>query len=326
MARALKVRAQVLRELAAIARSGRPVIAGPWLGEVGFEILYWIPFLRWAAERVRLDPARIVAVSRGGPAGWYADVASRYVEVFDLLSIEAYRDGNERRKREAGEQKQVRPSTFDEAIASLVRIQAGLGDAVTLHPSLMYRICQPYWWKHAGTGWVARHARYRRMPAPALPAGLRVEAGRYVAVKFYFNDCLTDAPATRDRIASTIDRLAEHGAVVSLGIGLVLDDHLGAECGPGGGVKIITPLVGPRNNLDVQSAVVANARAFVGTYGGFSYLAPLYGVPSAGVYANPDGFDPAHLQMAQAAFRAIGSAPMRVIDVAGPIELAGVAT
>jgi hypothetical protein len=23
------------------------IIAGPWTGEVGFELLYWIPFLNW---------------------------------------------------------------------------------------------------------------------------------------------------------------------------------------------------------------------------------------------------------------------------------------
>ena len=31
------------------ARS-EPILVGPWLGEVGFELLYWIPFLRWFAR------------------------------------------------------------------------------------------------------------------------------------------------------------------------------------------------------------------------------------------------------------------------------------
>src|SRR5688572_19670832 len=30
-----------------MARSERPVIVGPWVSEVGFELLYWIPFLNW---------------------------------------------------------------------------------------------------------------------------------------------------------------------------------------------------------------------------------------------------------------------------------------
>ncbi len=39
------------RELAAIAAGTRPIAVGPWLGEVGFELLYWVPFVRWVAER-----------------------------------------------------------------------------------------------------------------------------------------------------------------------------------------------------------------------------------------------------------------------------------
>src|SRR5262245_38172770 len=45
------VRERVLRRLRALSRSKRPVIIGPWTGEVGFELLYWVPFVRWAVER-----------------------------------------------------------------------------------------------------------------------------------------------------------------------------------------------------------------------------------------------------------------------------------
>ena len=35
------------REIAVVASGSGPIVAGPWLSEVGFEVLYWIPFLRW---------------------------------------------------------------------------------------------------------------------------------------------------------------------------------------------------------------------------------------------------------------------------------------
>ena len=38
-----------------------------------------------------------------------------------------------------------------------------------------------------------------------------------------------------------------------------------------------------RENLAVQTALVAGASAFVGTYGGFSYLAPFLGVRDDGL-------------------------------------------
>ena len=47
------------------------VIVGPWTGEVGFELLYWIPFLNWLCEQ-GLDSRRFIVVSRGGTAPWDA--------------------------------------------------------------------------------------------------------------------------------------------------------------------------------------------------------------------------------------------------------------
>jgi hypothetical protein len=57
----------------------------------------------------------------------------------------------------------------------------------------------------------------------------------------------------------------------------------------------------PADNLAVQTAIVAGAAAFVGTYGGFSYLAPFHGVPATAYYSNAGGFSPHHLTMARSA-------------------------
>jgi hypothetical protein len=88
-------------------------------------------------------------------------------------------------------------------------------------------------------------------------------------------------------------------------MGLNLDDHGGVrveECG----VRHLPEGIDPAQNLQVQSAIVAGADAFVGTYGGFSYMAPFYGVKSMAFYSNPDGFSQKHLHMARSAFDAIG--------------------
>ena len=58
----------VEREIDASSIAARTIVAGPWLSEVGFETLYWVPFLRWVKAAFRLDPSRVVAVSRGGTA------------------------------------------------------------------------------------------------------------------------------------------------------------------------------------------------------------------------------------------------------------------
>ena len=49
-------------------------------------------------------------------------------------------------------------------------------------------------------------------------------------------------------------------------------------------------------------ASISKARAFVGTYGGLSYLAPLYGVTSLAFYSHRDRFNVQHLELARRVF------------------------
>ncbi len=39
-----------------IASSRQPIVIGPWTGEVGFELLYWIPFLEWVRAHWDIRP------------------------------------------------------------------------------------------------------------------------------------------------------------------------------------------------------------------------------------------------------------------------------
>jgi hypothetical protein len=304
--RTSRARSSVTRELQRLAATRGPIIAGPWLGEVGFEVLYWVPFLQWAVETAGLDPARIIAVSRGGPQSWYQRVSARYADAFDYFDVEQFRNGNARRGLLLGEQKQLRPTDFDDNVVAAVKREHGLAQAEVLHPSLMYRMYQPYWWKHTDLRWFAQCARYQPMERPPLPADFPAAPGSYVAAKFYFNDCMHATPETRQRIADAMMSLAGAGPVVSLNTGIDLDDHVAASDDQRKPLTI-SGMVTPRNNLQVQTAVVANARAFVGTYGGFSYIAPFHGVPSLAIYDDEDGFDAAHLRLARHAFSTIGS-------------------
>ena len=76
----------VERELEALATSGRTIVAGPWFSEVGFETLYWLPFLHWFRHAFRVPGARIVAVSRGGTEAWYRDIGDRYIDIWDFIA------------------------------------------------------------------------------------------------------------------------------------------------------------------------------------------------------------------------------------------------
>ena len=63
----------------------------------------------------------------------------------------------------------------------------------------------------------------------------------------------------------------------------------------------IASLVHPQTNLARQTAIIRGSRGFIGTYGGFSYLAPFYGVRSVSFFSRRS-FEPHHLELAHRVF------------------------
>jgi hypothetical protein len=184
----------------------------------------------------------------------------------------------------------------------------------------MYRLFNPYWWGHLDEQWVHRHTRYRRLRADPPPPSV-VPSTPYTAVKFYFNDCFPPSEHNRSFVRGLLRRLAERGPVISLTTGLNLDDHGGCEV-QALGVRTLPHAVDPRHNLALQSAVVAGAEAFVGTYGGFSYLAPFHGVPAVAFYGSAEGFSQRHLVLARSVFARLDMRELLHLRAAGDPEAA----
>src|SRR5258705_9645051 len=90
----------VERDIARVVSGSDPIVVGPWLSEVGYEVLYWVPFVRGVQSQYRIPPERLVVVTRGGAAAWYSDITTNAVEPFDLMSPEAYAAGNAQRSVE----------------------------------------------------------------------------------------------------------------------------------------------------------------------------------------------------------------------------------
>jgi hypothetical protein len=301
--------ARLERNLAAIAGSPGTIVAGPWLGEVGFELLYWVPFLRWFARRFHVEPDRLLVVSRGGTAAWYRPFAAGYRETFDYLTPEEFRRRHDERIAANGEQKQTQVLAFEREL--LRELTTDVHNRSMLHPSTMYGLFNPFWWGHLGEAWVHAHAEYARLAVEPV-AEFTAPSQPYTAVKFYFNECFPATDENRAFARRTLERLAASGPVVSLATGLRLDDHDGDDLASIG-VHRLPGQLHPRDNLAVQTAAVAGASAFVGTYGGFSYLAPFLGVPATAYYSNVHGFSQRHLSMARSALGSIGSG--RLLDV-----------
>ena len=306
---------RVIDRLERMRRGTQPIIVGPWTGEIGFELLYWAPFVRWAVEKFNLPVERLVIVSRGGTAAWYAIDGARYVDVFSLATPEEFRAHTEATKK----QRTVR--AFDREILRRVRRAAGGGSAGVLHPALMYALFMPFWKDRAPVSRVSEHARYRRI-TPPTPAALPQLPATYVAVRFYFSNCFPDTPDNRAFVARVIDALAEHTDVVMLNPGFRLDDHADYAAAARGRIHTFDMSGHAAENLAWQSSIIAGADAFVGTYGGFAYLAPLCGVKSIAFYSDRNYFT-YHLSLAQRAFAEVGGATLEAVDVASMRMLDG---
>jgi hypothetical protein len=296
--------------IAAVEAAGGKVVVGPWLGEVGFEVLYWIPFLHWLFERHGISSQHVTVVSRGGAEPWYDRLAGRYVDVFDHVTPENFRRRTlELWAQTGGLQKQVTVRAWDEEV-----LDATLGeswrDGALLHPQLLYRLFRNVWQGALPLRDFLDRAVHPPWTRPGTASALPDE---FTAVRFYFRDSFPDVPENRELVRAVVERLAERRPVVLLNTGLVVDEHLDAEPEPDG--RILRPLAGvdPARNLAAQSAVVARAQLFVGTYGGLAHLAPFYGVPTVGFASDPREINPVHLTVARRT-AVVYDTPLAVVD------------
>jgi hypothetical protein len=286
------------------------VIVGPWTGEVGFELLYWVPFVRWVVTTYGIPPERVIVVSRGGVAAWYRGIGGRYVDVFSFVTPAEFRAATEQAK------KQRRVGGFDRELVKRVIAAHDLGRADLLHPGMAYRLFGPFWRDLATIGRIEKYAAYARLQPDADPVRTELPP-KYVAARFYFSDCFPDTQANRDLVSATVDNISRDIPVVLLNTPFAVDDHADVTVAPGHVRTIGARHLVPERNLGVQTAVIAGAAAFIGTYGGYSYLAPFCGVPSLALYSDPT-FKVQHLHAAQRAFERLGGAtlvPLRSADL-----------
>jgi hypothetical protein len=270
-----------------------PVVVGPWLSEIGFEVLYWVPWLRWAVRFAGLRREDIFIVSRGGAGSWYRDIGAHYLDVLDFYTPAELCAAGQRRVEEQAARasatglkhalrsaKQHMRTAVDEDILARVSAAVGLESPQVLHPSLMYAYFRPFWKRKAPQLYRTSTVLQRLTPPPIeldLPAS-------YVAMKFYSSMALSDTPNHRRWVHETVAAQVQTSDVVLLHSGTRYDDH--------GEFPIIDhprvhriPLP-PTQNLDIQTAVIAGATRYVGTYGGFAYLAPFLGVPTLAFYGD----------------------------------------
>ena len=302
-----------VKQLLGRAASGqRTVIVGPWTSEVGYEVLYWLPFLRWAMDRYALGPERMVALSRGGTAAWYEGIARTYVEIFDLVEPAEFA-AHTTARREQGDQKQLTPSNFDRELIALATRRLGIEGAGVWHPGLMYQLFRSFWYGDRSRHFLFRHTDFR-YPQTAGVAGELALPGEYVAMKFYSGLALPETEMNRALVRDLVERVSLRTPVVMLDTAWSTDEHRDYGFDEIAGVTTLRPALDPKTNLGVQTRVIAGARQFIGTCGGLAWLAPFLGVDTLAVYED-DRYLTAHLYAARYAYRRTGAARFSTLNI-----------
>lgn len=306
---------RVEQEIAKVAKGTNPIIVGPWLAEVGYEVLYWVPFLRWFTHAYKINPDRIVAVSRGGVHSWYQGIAKTYIELFDEFTLKEFLALNKARRveTESGGQKQSALSFFDHTILQRVQKHIGTDQVQVFHPSLMFELFKQFWFGNRESKFLFRRLRL----APIVieeNAGSKRFPSDYVAVKFYTGAALPPTSQNQDTVKALVRNLAKSKPVVLLDTALPLDEHQDFMLHDIEGVTCLPSTLTPENNLEFQTQVIAGASQFIGTCGSLAWLAPIMGVPTVGVYAD-DKLLTTHLRVARQMYRSIGGTSFSTLDL-----------
>ena len=284
---------QRLRErayLTYLARSSKPILVGPWRSEVGFETLYWLPWLQRWRRRYNISKDRLIAISRGGAGQWYD--AAQSVDLYDYVPADRLRKAMLKDSALKGSVKQLAITPWEQKLIPLIAEDLGLRRYHVLHPSWMYQGWNGYWSGQVSLEKALHGVTFDPLPIPHLPLQLPLPE-RYVAVRFYARHTWPMTEELRIWTANLVDKLAARIPVVLLDPPFHADDHQGFPFS-GPNILSITPYVTLQNNLAVQSAVIAKAQAFVGTYGGTMQLAVRLRKPAMGFYKEFSGTAPQH--------------------------------
>ena len=194
----------------------------------------------------------------------------RYVELFDYFSPAEFVAFNTARQKASGMQKQKGVADVELNLVARIEKDLGFGTCDLLHPRLMYSgVLRYHWSQRSSMDHLLLHARYERMEIPE-PGEIEAQLpSDYYAVRFYSRKSFGDNEGNRIFVRHIIERMLESRDVVLLDSPFAVDDHANVEWmkAAGNGSRYNNRLVRaeewmvPRNNLDVQSRIIARSTA-----------------------------------------------------------------
>jgi hypothetical protein len=267
-----------------------PIVVGPWLGESGYELLYWIPFVRRIVETYNVPRDSLFVVSKGGTAAWYGDLATHYTDIFSLMPLDEMNAAFAEDSRPQGQwstikqQERERTAAVAQEIVRRVAALHGFDEVTQFDPDVLTAVFRPYWSERESIAYVEQYSSYTAIQPPPRPDGLPPE---YVAVRFYSNMFVPDTDENRRFVSDTIDEIQRDFPVVLLDQPVSFGGHRDLSDRTKPALRVFGDSMELATNYAVQTAAIGHARAFVGTFGSLSYLPVLCRVPSIAVHAEP---------------------------------------
>jgi hypothetical protein len=274
-----------------IQRGTAPVFVGPWGDSIGNELLYWIPFVRWASATYGLRQERLIVISRGGVSDWYGSVAGRYLDAPSLFSSSELEHWSRRTVPQSEQDpKQAVMSTFDSEIVERAVRAFDLSDHQVLHPLMFFRVMIRLRKDRALTqlGDVLRHTTLdssARRDIPRLahrrPEGEVGLPKSYVAVSLAFSEALPQTPENETFLNELLRQFAADEDVV------IVDEAVPSyiDIGSSTRVRSLASLGIEATVPQLQTAIVARARAFAGGFGDLAILAAFCGTPTTAYHS-----------------------------------------
>jgi hypothetical protein len=228
-----------------------PVFIGPWNDSIGQELLYWIPFVRWAARTYGLAAERLIVLSATGLREWYGSIAHRFLDARTLFSEPEFEHWSSRTVPQSEQNpKQTVMLPFDREIVERAARAFELTDYHVLHPFLLFRVL---------------HRLNRDLAMDRLHEMLRHEAVD-PAIRMHTDGLPTSFVAVSGAFTAALPQTNDNERLM---------DEIAAQVAARDEIVRLDGLP-----LFRQMQVLARARAFVGGYGDLAILAAFCGTPA----------------------------------------------
>lgn len=283
-----------------LAHSKKPILLGPFRSEVGFELLYWIPFLNSFRETYKIAPERMITIGRGGSACWYQTNGA--ADLYEFVPVETVRVWNVQASQQTGTMKQTTEEPWEQHVCGLTAASLGIEQYHTLSASWMYRVLEPWWQGQVPQKYLDKYTLQPvRYPQPAIDPDLKAKLPeKYITMRWYARSTWPYQEHLTLWTRKFVEKIAQQMPVILID-SFHADDHADINLGPINNTIRLSELAAqtPLNNLAIQSAVISRAQAYVGTYGGMSQGAMRWGIPTVALYAEFGQTAPQHLTLTQ---------------------------